>query len=61
MLAFIHFAPWYRQRMTLRLPKALQPIFSRHATGLTVPVEWVDQVDHLAGQYGNAFDFDQDA
>lgn len=62
MLAFIHFAPYYRQRMTLSLGKSLQPIFSRCGNGLSAPVEWKrdSEVDHLAGTFGNAFDFDQD-
>lgn len=62
MLAFIHFAPWYRQRMTLSLPRTLAPIFDRHAFDLNVAVDWIEgEVDHLDGAYGNAFDFDQDA
>ncbi len=56
----IHFAPWYRQRMLLQLPESLRPVFEQHAKGLEVPAEWVKEVDHLAGGYGNAFDFDQD-
>ncbi|GFZ49295.1 hypothetical protein JCM24511_07414 [Saitozyma sp. JCM 24511] len=60
MLAMIHFAPWYRQRMTLRLPRALRPVLESDLN-LGVAAEWVDEeVDHLQATYGNAFDFSQD-
>lgn len=60
MLAMIHFAPWYRQRMTLRLPRTLRPVLESDPN-LGVAAEWVDEeVDHLQAMYGNAFDFSQD-
>lgn len=63
MLAMIHFAPWYRQRMSLKLPAVLQghiDAASRFAN-LDVPATYSDEhVDHLQAQFGNAFDFNQD-
>jgi hypothetical protein len=60
MLAMIHMAPWYRQRMTLNLPRALRPALDG-IPRLHVPANWVDgEVDHLNAPYGNAFDFSQD-
>ncbi len=63
MLAMIHFAPWYRQRMTLNMPKAFQPLIAeQHKLGLAIPARFeTDTVDHLNAGYGNSFDFDQDA
>jgi ectoine hydroxylase-related dioxygenase (phytanoyl-CoA dioxygenase family) len=60
MLAMIHFAPWYRQRMTMRLPRALRPVLDGNPR-LAVSAQWVDEaVDHLDQPFGNAFDFSQD-
>lgn len=60
MLAMIHMAPWYRQRMTMRLPRSLRPILDGNDK-LGVSAEWVDEaIDHLNLPFGNAFDFDQD-
>lgn len=61
MLAMIHFAPWYRQRMTLRLPRSLRNALDNNPR-LAVAAEWVDEaIDHLNQPFGNAFDFSQDA
>ncbi len=60
MLAMIHFAPWYRQRMTMKLPRSLRPVLEAN-NKLGVSAEWQDEyVDHLATPFGNAFDFNQD-
>lgn len=60
MLAMIHFAPWYRQRMIMKLPRSLRPILEG-ADRLGVAADWQDaEVDHLDAPYGNAFDFSQD-
>jgi len=60
MLAMIHFAPWYRQRMTLRLPRTLRTVLDGDSR-LAVAAEWVDgAIDHLDQPFGNAFDFSQD-
>lgn len=60
MLAMIHFAPWYRQRMTMKLPQSLRPTLEG-VDRLGVAADWQDaEVDHLDAPYGNAFDFSQD-
>ncbi|OXG17201.1 phytanoyl-CoA dioxygenase family protein [Cryptococcus neoformans Tu401-1] len=60
MLAMIHFAPWYRQRMTMKLPRSPRPILEG-VDRLGVAADWQDaEVDHLDAPYGNAFDFSQD-
>lgn len=60
MLAMIHFAPWYRQRMTMKLPRALRPSIDGQDR-LALAVDWQDEpVDHLDQPFGNAFDFCQD-
>lgn len=56
----IHFAPWYRQRMTMKLPRSLRPTLEG-VDRLGVAADWQDaEVDHLDAPYGNAFDFSQD-
>lgn len=62
MLAMIHFAPWYRQRMKLNLPKSLQSLFEEQSKfGLDTPATFQeDYIDHLNAGFGNSFDFDQD-
>ncbi|WWC87480.1 uncharacterized protein L201_002370 [Kwoniella dendrophila CBS 6074] len=60
MLAMIHFAPWYRQRMTMKLPRSLRPTLDGN-DHLNIAANWTDEkIDHLAGAFGNAFDFNQD-
>lgn len=62
MLAMIHFAPWYRQRMALRLPEALRgPVMAQQAQGVDVAATFTtDPIDHLNAGYGNSFDFGQE-
>lgn len=62
MLAMIHFAPWYRQRMTLNLPKSLETLFEKQTkSGLNIPATFEqDYIDHLNAGFGNSFDFNQD-
>lgn len=62
MLAMIHFAPWYRQRMTLDMPKSFQKLIAQqHKLGIAIPARFeLDTIDHLNARYGNSFDFDQD-
>ncbi|PWN33532.1 phytanoyl-CoA dioxygenase [Meira miltonrushii] len=62
MLAMIHFAPWYRQRMKLDLPKSLKMLFEQQSRlGLSIPAIFEqDHIDHLNAGFGNSFDFDQD-
>jgi hypothetical protein len=60
MLAMIHFAPWYRQRMSVDIQTNCKEVVQQAGRDLGIPVIWKDHVDHLAGSFGNAFDFDQD-
>lgn len=62
MLAMIHFAPWYRQRMILNLPRSLEDLFEQqNKFGLKIPTSFQsDQIDHLNAGFGNSFDFNQD-
>ncbi|KAH8659965.1 hypothetical protein BX600DRAFT_482085 [Xylariales sp. PMI_506] len=67
MLATIHFAPWYRNPMRLRLGRDLQPLIqSVEQSGphpLEVPTDWISRGEALAsyleGKFGNAYDFNQ--
>jgi len=60
MLAQIHFAPWYRNPMRLRLPRDLRPVIEG-TKDLEVPADFVDGgIDHLkAVKFGNSYDFGQ--
>ncbi|EAA33938.1 phytanoyl-CoA dioxygenase [Neurospora crassa OR74A] len=65
MLAMIHFAPWYRNRMRLELGEDVRPVLEREDLGLEVPVDWVGR-EEVLGRYlnrgfGNSYDFDQEA
>ncbi|KAJ7698891.1 hypothetical protein B0H17DRAFT_1328361 [Mycena rosella] len=60
MLAMIHFAPWYRQRMTLTLPESLRDVVNGQPDLDIAATFTTNEVDHLAAGYGNAFDFNQD-
>lgn len=68
MLAFIHFAPWYRNRMRLRFGRDVEPVLEGlergGRLGLEVPVDWVgnDEVmeEYLDRGFGNSYDFDQE-
>lgn len=67
MLAMIHFAPWYRNPMRLRLGEdirtVLEKLESEGKFGLQAPVDWVDsdQVtrEYLDRGFGNSYDFNQ--
>ncbi|GLA34451.1 hypothetical protein AnigIFM63309_006998 [Aspergillus niger] len=63
MLAMIHFAPWYRNRMRLELAEELRPMVER-ATGLEIPVDWASEKEALARYlnrgFGNEYDFSQE-
>ncbi|OJZ85430.1 hypothetical protein ASPFODRAFT_62076 [Aspergillus luchuensis CBS 106.47] len=62
MLAMIHFAPWYRNRMKLELAEELRPAVERE-TSLEVPVDWVSEEQalerYLNRGFGNEYDFSQ--
>ncbi|KAK2000214.1 phytanoyl-CoA dioxygenase [Colletotrichum falcatum] len=65
MLAMIHFAPWYRNRMRLRLAEDVRPLLEAATEGrLEVPVDWVSRDEalrtYLGRGFGNSYDFDQE-
>lgn len=68
MLAMIHFAPWYRNKMRLEFGDDIKPILSKLHTqgklGLDVPVDWISPADamkrYLDRGFGNSYDFDQE-
>ncbi|KAH8174114.1 phytanoyl-CoA dioxygenase (PhyH) domain-containing protein [Sarocladium implicatum] len=64
MLAMIHFAPWYRNRMRLEFGEDVRPLLEESDLGLDIPVDFVSR-DKVLGKYlnrafGNAYDFDQE-
>ncbi|KAF1965334.1 phytanoyl-CoA dioxygenase family protein [Bimuria novae-zelandiae CBS 107.79] len=63
MLAFIHFAPWYRNQMTVEFAEDLKDQLTLEKTGLHVAAEYVTseevEKNYLNRPYGNAYDFDQ--
>ncbi|KAK2042863.1 phytanoyl-CoA dioxygenase [Colletotrichum somersetense] len=65
MLAMIHFAPWYRNRMWLTLAEDVRPLLDAAVDGrLVVPVDWVGREEalrtYLGRGFGNSYDFDQE-
>ncbi|KAI6366849.1 hypothetical protein MCOR25_005065 [Pyricularia grisea] len=65
MLAFIHFAPWYRNPMRLRLGEDVKGRIEHVSGELDVPVDWVGR-EEVLGEYlrrgfGNSYDFGQEA
>ncbi|KAL6915828.1 hypothetical protein FSST1_007323 [Fusarium sambucinum] len=69
MLAMIHFAPWYRNRMRLEFGEDVKPILEglerEGKLGLDVPVDWATREAVLEGYlnrgFGNSYDFSQEA
>jgi ectoine hydroxylase-related dioxygenase (phytanoyl-CoA dioxygenase family) len=69
MLAMIHFAPWFRNRMRLELGEDVKPILEglekEGKLGLHVPVDWASREAVLEGYlnrgFGNSYDFSQEA
>lgn len=69
MLAMIHFAPWYRNRMRLELGEDVKSILEElereGKLGLDVPVDWASRDAVLEGYlnrgFGNSYDFSQEA
>jgi hypothetical protein len=60
MLAMIHFAPWYRNGMRLRLPKGgeVERRVRNKEAELEIPAEWVQgEIDHLEVKFGNSWVF----
>ncbi|KAF3769789.1 hypothetical protein M406DRAFT_58988 [Cryphonectria parasitica EP155] len=71
MLAMIHFAPWYRNKMRLTLGEDIKPVFERLEAegnlGLDVSaVDWrstekiLGKGGYLDRGFGNSYDFDQE-
>lgn len=68
MLAMIHFAPWFRNKMRLELAEDIKPILERlEGVGkleLEVPVDWVKKEvaleRYLNRGFGNSYDFSQE-
>ncbi|KAJ6438133.1 calcineurin-like phosphoesterase [Purpureocillium lavendulum] len=69
MLAMIHFAPWYRNKMRLELGEDVRPLVegldANGELGLQVPVDWVSRDEALQRYmnrgFGNSYDFNQEA
>ncbi|GAA6011997.1 hypothetical protein JCM10207_003453 [Rhodosporidiobolus poonsookiae] len=61
MLAFIHFAPWFRCQMQVPLLNDMREVMEAAAErqGLDLVAEWKETVDHLEVKYGNAYNFSQ--
>ncbi|KAF2451406.1 hypothetical protein P171DRAFT_400890 [Karstenula rhodostoma CBS 690.94] len=63
MLAMIHFAPWYRNQMTVEFADDLRNRLTPEKTGLYVAADYVksEEVEksYLNRPYGNAYDFNQ--
>lgn len=67
MLAMIHFAPWYRNPMRLRLGADVKPILEeleqQGRLGLETPVDWISREqalkEYLNRGFGNSYDFNQ--
>ncbi|KAJ2903068.1 hypothetical protein MKZ38_010489 [Zalerion maritima] len=68
MLAMIHFAPWYRNKMRLEFAEDIKPVLEKleedRKLGLQVPVDWVSNENAMGGYldkgFGNSYDFDQE-
>lgn len=67
MLAFIHFAPWYRNQMRLEFGSSIKPVLDKledtGALGLDIPVDWVSDEEAMSNYlnrgFGNSYDFSQ--
>ncbi|KAF2473710.1 phytanoyl-CoA dioxygenase family protein [Lindgomyces ingoldianus] len=63
MLALIHFAPWYRNQMTVEFANELKPRLTVEKTGLQVAAKFVAGGEleklYLNRPHGNFYDFDQ--
>lgn len=68
MLALIHFAPWFRNRMKLQFSDDIKPILElaekENKLDLEIPVDWVGREEalrtYLDRGFGNSYDFDQE-
>lgn len=61
----VHFAPWYRNQMTIEAGEDLRNELTPEKTGLHVAAEYVEsrkidvEKSYLNRPYGNAYDFNQ--
>lgn len=64
MLALIHFAPWYQNRMRLEFGEDVRGSLAGLESQLEIPVDWVKNEDvlgsYLGRAFGNSYDFDQE-
>lgn len=64
MLAMIHFAPWYRNRMRLQFGEDVRGLLAGLESHLEIPVDWVKSDNalrsYLQRGFGNSYDFDQE-
>lgn len=64
MLAMIHFAPWYRNRMRLAFGEDVKGLLEGLESQLETPVDWVRNEkilgSYLGCAFGNSYDFDQE-
>jgi ectoine hydroxylase-related dioxygenase (phytanoyl-CoA dioxygenase family) len=63
MLAMIHFAPWYRNTMTMEFGADVRRIIEAETEGLVSAVRWTEtdvvSENYLRRGFGNSYDFDQ--
>ncbi|KAF2793199.1 phytanoyl-CoA dioxygenase family protein [Melanomma pulvis-pyrius CBS 109.77] len=63
MLALIHFAPWYRNQMTVEFSSTLKDRLATEKTGLDIAAIFAEEEEvrknYLNRPYGNAYDFNQ--
>ncbi|KAK6007359.1 hypothetical protein QM012_004173 [Aureobasidium pullulans] len=65
MLAMIHFAPWYRNAMTIEFSRDLETVLDRKGSELSIQRKFVTEQAILDGYlsrgYGNSYNFDQES
>ncbi|KAF2100735.1 phytanoyl-CoA dioxygenase family protein [Rhizodiscina lignyota] len=63
MLALIHFAPWYRNTMTIELAEELRPLVAKYEDKLQIQCKYLPEKQimerYLKRGYGNEYDFNQ--
>lgn len=63
MTEIVHFAPWYRNQMSVEFAEDLREHLTPEKTGMYVAADYVKSEDveksYLNRPYGNAYDFDQ--
>ena len=59
----VHFAPWYRNQMTVEFSEDLKDELTLEKTGLQIPATFCSsqelEKNYLNRPYGNAYDFNQ--